>query len=714
MLDRTSPIDIDKNADTEFVNTIVDSNLGDFENKVGMVGGVGIGTAQKANYINYNEDKQVEREWGFERLLHEERDVWEIEKPYMNFYRPNFKCYVTADIGNVRVETAVGRSTPKDATFTGNVVVHIVPEGSGGIKESHIYLDDIVFLSERSQLSTSGPVEFVSEDVRMLGTGMELIYNDQLKRLEYLRIFELESLRGKSSQMSLSSSEQKQPAPASTGRVPAAQTSKPVVAKDLPETQVTAIPPQGEQKQGEYYKCVFNKNVVIDSPEQLVFAGDRVCINDIFWSKASENRSSQTNVQASEQNPQRVEQNRLHTEQSRPGAKQNRRSEEQTTISNVPPAGAHDPNTSSEETVVTCDGGFVVVPVNSARSREILGETGTGMEDIYSRLPDEFNHLGQRTALIAGEINYNASTGGSVVNGASELKFYTTDVFRSETETTSVPVSVTSQQRVRFSPASNQVIFEGNCLCIMQREDPNFNQTYTLSAPKLTIDLLEDANGRPSESAAKIKHFTAEGGLARLRSLKKAGKELLNGIELEAVKFDYDPAQGLFIATGPGVIQVNNSKVTDTGADKFSLRKPCYAFLREFDTLKYFFEKNQIIADAPSPGLLIDYFPVVDGQAQYDRQATFTAPHVQANLAETPEGHLKLSTFSTTGGIVYRDEQDKNFDGSKLFYDADKSLVTVRGDESLPCHFNGASVDAIEWNLKTDRFKFEITAPGAL
>jgi hypothetical protein len=707
MLDRTSPIDIDKNADTEFVNAIVDSNLDDFEGKVGMVGEVGIGTIQDAKYIDYNENKEVEREWGFRRLLHEVRNVWEIEKPYMNFYRPNFKCYVTADIGKVRVETAVGRSTPKDATFTGNVVVHILPEGSGSIKESRIYLNDIVFLSERSQLSTSGPVKFVSEDVQMLGTGMELIYNDQLKRLEYLRIIELESLRGKSSQMSLSSSEQKQPAPASTGRVPATQASKPVVAKSRPKTQVAAIQPPSEQKQGEYYKCVFNKNVVIDSPEQLVFAGDRVCINDIFWSKASEDRSGKTKSQAVEQNQQSVE-------PSQPGPEQNQQSGEQTTISNVASDDANDPNTSSEETVVTCDGGFVVVPVNSARAREILNETNTTMEDIYSRLPDEFNHIGQRTALIAREINYNASTGGSVVNGASELKFYTNDVFRSETEMAPVPVNVTSQKQVRFLPASNQVVFEGNCLCTMQRQDPNFSQTYTLSAPKLTIDLLEDANGRPSESAAKIKHFTAEGGLARLRSLKKAGQELLNGIELEAVKFDYDPVQGLFVATGPGVIQVNNSKVTDTGADKFSLRKPCYAFLREFDTLKYFFEKNQIIADAPSPGLLIDYFPVVDGQAQYDRQATFTAPHVQANLAETPEGHLKLSTFSTTGGIVYRDEQDKNFDGSKLFYDADKSLITVHGDESWPCHFNGASVDAIEWNLKTDRFRFEITAPGAL
>ncbi|GAJ20820.1 unnamed protein product, partial [marine sediment metagenome] len=108
--------------------------------------------------------------------------------------------YITADIGKIQVETAVGRSTPKDATFTGNVVVHILPEGLSNIKESRIYLDDIIFLSEKSQLSTANSVKFVSEDALMLGTGLELVYDDVLERLEYLRIIDLESWRIKSSQ----------------------------------------------------------------------------------------------------------------------------------------------------------------------------------------------------------------------------------------------------------------------------------------------------------------------------------------------------------------------------------------------------------------------------------------------------------------------------------------------------------------------------------
>ena len=124
----------------------------------------------------------------------------------MNVYEQDFKCYITADKGEVKIETIADKPTPKDATFTGNVVVHIVPNDSSDIKESHIYLDDIAFMSERSQLATAGPVRFISEDAQMLGTGLELVYNDQLERLELFRIVRLESLRIKSSQMAFLSS----------------------------------------------------------------------------------------------------------------------------------------------------------------------------------------------------------------------------------------------------------------------------------------------------------------------------------------------------------------------------------------------------------------------------------------------------------------------------------------------------------------------------
>ncbi len=792
---------IDTGSGDEFIDAVADSNLGVFDSKAGMIGEVGVGTARKARYIDFNKDtKEVEREWGFERLLHEVRDIWEIEKPYMNIYRRNFKCYITADSGKIRVETAVGKSTPKDATFTGNVVVHILPEGSGNIKESHIYLDDFFYLSEKSQLSTANSVKFVSEDAQMFGTGLELVYDEELERLEYLRIIDVESLHIKNSQTGfLSGSKKQADSPAKTQ-----QPGEPAVAVDKGQVQPAVAQPMLEQEKGEYYKCVFGKNVLIDSPEQLVFAHDKISINDIFWSKASSSQSNKADADAgTAENSQSYEADdgTRTTEQGPQGA-------EDTNTYNVADATQNEPNKSPEkfeDIVVTCDNGFIVVPKDSSKTLENPPQTGTGANAAGIPRPKKFDQAEGKNTFSSRRVDYSAPTGDAVAVGLSELIFYTggatsgktdealvpvkvtaqdgvkffqasskavfegdclcvmpqaglsepknatlsapkitvnllkdkaqqssalSDILAAgpaeltfyvedsngpETKKTIMPAKVTAQEYARFVAASNQVIFEGDCLWTMLREDPNVHQKYTLSAPKLTIDLPKDTNDQSSTLTAGIEHFTADGGLVRLRSIKTAKQMSLGGIELEARKFDYDPRRGLFIATGPGIIRVDNSKITQSVADagKFSLSKPCYAFLREFETLEYFLQENRIVADAGSERLFIDYFPVVDGK--YGRQIQVEAGHVEALLTETAEGQTELLTLTATGGILYEDEDNENeFMGSELFYDHKKSIVKINGDQSQPCYYNGALVDEIEYDLKSGKVKVTVVGPGAL
>jgi hypothetical protein len=714
---KTPPMPMDTDTGAEFIDFIADGNDGGLDNEAGIIGEVGVSTVRKARYITLNENKEVEREWGFERLLHEVRDLWEIEKPYMNIYQRNFKFYITADKGNVQVETAVGKSTPKDATFTGNVVIRILPEGSSNVKKSSIYLDDIIFLSEKSQLTTAGPVKFVSEDAQMLGTGMELIYDSKLERLEYLRIIDLESLRIKSSQTGFRSDAKKQTdSPADTGG-PAKmqQPDEPVVASDKGQIQTTVARPEVEQgkaypersRRGEYYKCVFGKNVFIDSPEQLVFAHDKIAINDIFWSKASNDQSNETDAGAAEQGPQSPDEagtnNVTVPKQDQPNE-----------------SSQNEPNESSEkgeDIIITCDGGFVVTPMGSAKTNEYSGESSPQASIITgTERPKELEDANGRTTFLTRIIDYSASTDDTVAVGASELKFYTSDLIQAEPNQTTVPVKVTSQKLLRFLPALNQVIFEGDCVCEMLRDDPNGLRRYVLSGQKFTVDLLPDKDKRSSDSGRQIKHFTADGGVVKLATVKMANEKVLGGVELKCLKCEYDTAQQLFLATGPGVINLDNSNIPEPNSqqDRFTLNKPCWAIIENFQTLKYFLDKNQLVVDAPSQGLLtVNYFPIVKTQIQYDQQVTVTAVHVQADLIETAEGEFKLSTLSATGGITYED-RDKEFDGSKLFYDAGKAIITVHGDELQPCHFNGVLVDEIEWDLKTDKIKFEITGPGAL
>ncbi|HUU20597.1 MAG TPA: hypothetical protein VMW72_25850 [Sedimentisphaerales bacterium] len=706
---KTPLIPMDTDTEAEFIDSLADSNDGGLENDVGMIGQVGVSTVRKARYITLNENKEVEREWGFEKLLHEVRDLWEIEKPYMNIYQRNVKFYITADKGNVQVETVVGKSTPKDATFTGNVVISILPEGSSNVKKSNIYLDDITFLSEKSQLSTTGSVKFISEDAQMLGTGMELIYDNRLERLDYLRIIDLENLRIRSSQAGFRSDANMQAnGTADTGGLAKMQQpDEPVVASDKGQTQTTVARPEVEQGKGEYYKCIFGKNVLIDSPEQLVFAHDKIAINDIFWSKASNGQSNDADAGTAEQGPQSPDDVNTNN----------------VTVSKQDELGElsqNEPNESSgkfKDIVVTCDGGFIVTPMASAKSEEYSEKFSPNASIITgTESPKELEDANDRTTFVTRTIDYSASTDDTIAVGASELTFYTNDLIQAEPNQTKVPVKVTSQKLLRFMPALNQVILEGDCVCEMLREDPNGQQRYQISGPRFIVELLPEKDKRSSDSGHQIKHFTADGGVVKLANVKMANEKVSAGVELKCLKCDYDTALQLFLATGPGVIKLYNSDVPEPNSqpDRFSLNKPCWAVIENFQTLKYFFQKNQLIADATSQGVLnVNYFPIVNGQVLYDQQVTVTAAHVQADLIETAEGELKLSTLNATGGITYED-QDKEFNGSKLFYDAGKSIITVQGNELQPCRFNGVPVDEIEWDLKTDKIKFEISGPGAL
>ena len=102
-----SPV-LDTDSGSEFIEAAADSNIADFDTNVGKIGGIGLGRTEVAKYITLNkETKEVERELGFEKLLHEERGFWELEKPYVNVFQPDFTCYITADRGLVQVETAV-------------------------------------------------------------------------------------------------------------------------------------------------------------------------------------------------------------------------------------------------------------------------------------------------------------------------------------------------------------------------------------------------------------------------------------------------------------------------------------------------------------------------------------------------------------------------------------------------------------------------------
>jgi hypothetical protein len=282
---------------------------------------------------------------------------------------------------------------------------------------------------------------------------------------------------------------------------------------------------------------------------------------------------------------------------------------------------------------------------------------------------------------------------------------------------TRLPVKVTAKKQARFLPKSNQVIFDGDCLCTMLRAEPNSAEKYTLAAPQITIDLADRDAEASSAVAAGIAHLTATGPIVQLATAKTATKpnepqELLGFTKLKCRRFDYDADQQLMLATGPGLIAADNSRIPapDAKVPKYGLQKQCYAVVRDFDTLTYYLNDEHVVVNAADTSILIDYFPVVRGKQT--RQVAVTTSHIDAFLYQAPTGRTELATLTATGAVTYEDA-DKQFVGSEMFYDSVNSLITARGSQSQPCLFNGALVDSIKYDLKTGRVKTKIVGPGA-
>jgi len=312
--------------------------------------------------------------------------------------------------------------------------------------------------------------------------------------------------------------------------------------------------------------------------------------------------------------------------------------------------------------------------------------------------------------------------------GPAELVFYMEDANSADINQGPVPVTVEAQKQARFLAASNQIVFEGDSRCIMLREDPNALVEYMLLSEQIIVDLPADSNDSLSGPAVGIKHLTACGGVVRLATTKTSKAEsafagqiqdvntakLLGGVELKCSRFDYDAVRQLFLATGPGVIKLNNSMAPEPNepVGRFSMQKPCWAVMDGFDTLTYFVRENRIVADAGSQEKLrMDYISAVEGL--YDEHISAKASHVEALLYELPSGQTELSTLTATGGIEFEDK-DNQFIGSELFYDHETAIVKVKGDESQPCYYNGVLVDGIEMNVKTGKVEAEIVGPGTL
>ncbi|MCU0913365.1 MAG: hypothetical protein MUC88_02245 [Planctomycetes bacterium] len=760
-------------------------------NEVGTILNVGIDRVEQTRLVHRNDKNEVDRIFGFERLVHRRGSQWETTNPYLQMFLPTFRCTVTANRGRVQVDTAFSRVVAGDATFTGNVVIHIVPMEPNEALEGFIHLDEVDFIASRSLFTSAGSVRFLSRRAQLTGKGMDLLYDEGRNRLELFRIFELESLRTRFEELgSLAdlTPQRRSPEAAPSASPPVAARKPPVspgsgMAAPRPAAapQSSVVPTRaagpapaqtpmnaaGGPRPPDRYQCVFRKNVVIQTPNDLITAQERLTIAHLVW---LDSRQAETPVPAaphagpaaSEKTPAapapepvaptaaKAADGAKSPAQGAPKPAVSKKPEE---ASSAPYPGppALDTSASSHlvissipaeffDTVITCDGGLMITPEGKkvpppeprTDDREPKGPE-MGQVTREGPLPDVARPAApeplSRQRTTAAEILFDALSTDTTLAGPVQMviPLDPNGAPARKPMAGTVPMTVTARDRVRFVAAVDEVLFEGDCKVVMSKPEPNALQEYTLTAPQMVMYLMSDAN-RPKETAVSARKLVTRGGPAALRILRRSPDRLLGGTQLDAARLEYEldprgpvvgtagPMQGAqFTAVGPGELWIRNEENLEPQADpnRFSLRQPCVARLTSFDKLIYFSATNHVIAEDDARQLVLDYFTLADGK--YDRHTRTVAGHVEALLQEAAQGSLELVSLAASDGIEYEDEaRQLSFSGASLWYDHAQSQVLVRGDDEQRCYFNGTQVPYVELNLKTGQVKTEFPTPSTL
>ncbi len=700
----------------------------------GKIGDTEVVTVKQTRFSHRDENGRRDREFGFEVFLHKQGDRWRFTNPYMKLFLPKLQCHVTADAGEVQVQSAFGQLVPNDALFQGNVVIHIVPPKRNDPRECLIYLDDVTFVAEKSLFSSTGPVRFVSRSAVLEGVGMELIYDSLQSRLELFRIIKLTSLRIRSADIARFSGDKETAGRERRG------TSGPGVEGGSPSDRVRDVRDTAGAAPASY-ECVLRGDVTIDTPQRLVIAQDLLSITDIPWVQSGEGEQAGDRGATKPSEPNTSEPPAPEPLDTKPPR--------QITFDAAP--------ADSFDIVVTCSGGLVVAPLGMS-SRYADPNAAVRLWGGASPLLDVQSN---RQQVIARRIGYNWTTGDAAFIGPVQMaapldpnnlaglvqaqagpdRASGKPVRASRGQP--IPVMITAQDAVHYTSALNRVVFEGDCTASAETKDPNIAHTFRLSAPTFAFDLMEDANAPASKKAVgeaiTLKRFWTDGGQASIDVRRTAGRlhpagegRPLGWTQVLASQLEY--AAKLFIARGPGELRLNNAQASSLDPnlgeplparaslqgvrDKprqidpntFNLNQPCYAFLRDFDLLTFASDTNHIVVAAESQPILIDYFPLINGK--YGQHIKGDAGHLDLTLRQGT-GRMELASLIASKGITYED-QATQFRGGTFTYERDKSLIKVVGDETQPCYYNGALVDQIEIDTATGVLKANPRDPTAI
>lgn len=704
-----------------------------------IAGTTQVGQAENARYTFVDEQtKKVTRVFGFEKLLNPESGSrrWNLQKPYISMYEKTFDCEITADRGALTVETIKGNPSPTEGKLYENVVIRIRAKEANGAEDSVVYMDELIYNSERSEFSTEGPVRLVSPRADMEGTGLLLVYNGAMNRIEFLKVVDLHYLKLKDIEQ-FSADANGESGSAAGGRAEAARPAGQVSAGGGgaagPAKAAATVSPD------DLYTCTFSRDVVIDyGGEVTVESAREVFIKNILMPRSDKHRDGdEASADAKKPAPQATDAIAAAADMpaASPGETAAVTNDAQTAAARV-------------DVYVTCKGGFVAKPLTSVfevveptllrqRADSGIGEVRTpALSPAGASMAVAERGTAEASAVAAAEgekvelagvahfkaargITYDMATGHGLAEGPVELTFRPAEEDQDDPNAVVLPMVVAAEGNAEFLANADRVVekivFNKNVVGTHKVQTPGYMQTSTFYGEKLTTRLVTD---RDSKRNGQIDDIAVTEGNVKLQSIRTTPEgTTTSNVVLVCVQVDYNAEKSVVYATGPGYIELNNENAPvrpSAGAErKFSLDGPCYARVRGFDMLTWFTEAMQINAVSRQEALHLAYQPISDGRL--GQRIYGSTARLQANFWPLPDGGNELATVIAAGGIIYHEVGGNFFKGEDLLYDAEKGLLVVSSSERNDCLFNGALVDRIEYEVNTGRVRSNLaSSPGAV
>ncbi len=715
--------------------------------------------------------KKLNRVFGFEKLLNprDQSTKRRLQNPYMKIFEDNFRCRITADLGSVVGEKIQGKYSPQNADLSGNVRIYIRSTDPTDPVAATIHLDELTYSSERSEFATDGPVKIFSTEAEMSGTGMVMIYNAQLARIELLKITDLDYIRLRnaikdddpsgtdsdttSGTLAGTPSGTLAGTPSDTSAVPSSDTlptGSAVVAQEQSRPATSSTEPESPQPRPDgYYECYLDKDVVIKYGNQIHVAGKRIVyISNLLWAdRTSKEGALAENV--SEQGD------------GAPGPDRQSSASSATVEAPAQPAAQPDlvndntfaqmadlsdfVNDDTKDIVITCNGGVIIQPMGQAvplfdsgsnpyrrQASQTAQPTADGKvtnaahTSAASSLQTTNNSTpgtpGPESAqsqqagadkpadFRAERIDYNVETGNAFAHGPIEFTLY---LDPNDPADEPVPVVITAVKNAEFVRDENKFTFNGNVVGTHEVHDNALTNHNTFYSKRMIVEMQSSSQDVPRTGISQV---TLVGGNVKLESKRFDGRRLLSYVRLSCVKVEYSAISEIIRAVGPGLIEMNNENVPpspEDSSDKFNLQGPCYAIMEGFDQLQWDTLTGTVIAQAGDDSINVAYQPIVDGQL--GNRIWAATQHCRASFVPVAGGRTRLETMQATGGVYYQEEEGNVFLGDSLDYNTIVSLMTINGLPNDPCFLNGTLVQGIEYDLATGRVKGQLSSsPGAI